>query len=407
MNTSFKILFMLEVLHDFYKGGACTDFKFIPTETTKQLLANYKALYKTVGNKLIVLLKVDENGKPFIQPKAEDKFCFYMELMNPLFMTISGMDSQSLSGRRFYFANLHQNKVNDGAGNDVLYLSKTIQPYQPAPFYNPGDFVKHNDVVYECIKLSPGGNTPGANSVFWISREKSQYAASTDLVQFITKHSVFPLAPDAASAQINIFKLNLANNLFDEQVMRQTIQFESAVKEVPVDLSILPEAKYRILINGKEFFVYSSNDAVYSNMFAVVELFNHLPNGNDFAFFLGNPDDGKLKDRLDVATGKNIMLTYTIRFANRLAFWKYVTPKKGVQSIDALPDHVFDANTNPADFFISKVPIALKEKPYEFKLNLFRQVSREPPLAPNPDIHASGMLTKTGQGYYCNIYLNY
>jgi hypothetical protein len=79
-----------------------------------------------------------------------------------------------------------------------------------------------------------------------------------------------------------------------------------------------------------------------------------------------------------------------------------------VKSIgDDPPADLFIPNADPADLFTSKTPIALREKPQEFKLNLIKAISRDPPLAPNPDVNASGMLTKEGEDYYCNIYLNY
>ena len=400
MTNNFKILFMAEVLHDFYKDGKCSDFRFIPTAETAKLLANYKALYKTLGNKLVVLMKTDGTGKPFVQPKTTDRFSFYMELMKPLFMTVSNLELNSLAGKRFYFTNLHQNKVNIAVNQAILYLSKEIAAHAGATNYLPGDFTKLANVVYECIQSSTGNTPPNAS--FWISREKKQYASVTDLLQFIPQQHTFPVAPAVATVNVSVFKLNLTNNLFDEQVLQQTMNFESTVANVLVNLSSLPEAKYKVLINAKEFFVYVSNDAVYKNMFGVVDLYHHLPNGNDFAFIDGA---GLLKDQF--VAGKNVWLNYTIRFANRLAFWKYLTPKKGVQAIDSNPDYSFSGNANPADFFTSARPIPLVEKPHEFKLTLFQPVSSEPPLAPNPDVHASGMLSKNGLDYYCNIYLNY
>jgi len=407
MNTLFKILFMAEVLHDFYEDGACADFKFIPTAETRQLLANCKAMYKTVGNKLIVLIQSDENGKPFIAPKAEDKFCFYVELMNPLFMTVSSLDAKAIAEKRFYFTNLNQNKVNTAAGNDLLYLTKQVPAYLAGSSYQPGDFVKDSNVVYECIKVSPGGNAPGPASAFWAVRDKNQYAAANDLLLFVPQQASFPVTPPAAAVTISVFKLNPVTDLFDLPAMEQLQNFENPVDKVQADLSVLKETKYKVLVNGTAYFVYISNDAVYKNMFAVVELYNHLPNGNDFSFFLGNPDDGKLKDLKDPVTGISSCLTFSIRFANRLAFWKYLSPKKMLKSIDSTPSGLFAGNANPADFFTSQKPIALKQKPYEFKLTLFNAISREPPLAPNPDINASGMLTKTGADYYCIIYTNY
>ncbi len=400
MTNSFKILFMTEVMHDFYKDGRCSDFRFIPATETAQLLANYKALCKTLGNKLVVLMKTDETGKPFVQPNSTDKFTFYMELMKPLFMTVSNLELNALAGKRFYFTNLHQNKVNIAVNQDILYLSKETAAYAGATNYLPGDFVKQANVIYECIQSSTGNTPPNAG--FWISRTKNQYASPTDLLQFIPQQHVFAVTPNAASVHISVFKLNLTNHLFDVLALEQTINFESAVANVLVDLSSLPEAKYRVLINAKELFVYVSNDAVYKNIFAVVDLYHHLPNGNDFAFLNGT---GKLKDQF--VGGKNIWLNYTIRFANRLAFWKYLTPKKGVLAIDSNPDYSFSGNANPAEYFTSAQPIPLVEKPHEFKLTLFQPISSEPPLAPNPDVHASGMLSKTGADYYCNIYLNY
>ncbi|MEJ8816356.1 hypothetical protein [Lacibacter sp. H407] len=400
MTTAFKILFTVDVLHDFYKEGNCTDFRFVPAAQTRLLLANHQALFKTVGNRLIVLIKCDETGRPFIPIAATAKFSFNLELMKPLFMTVSNLELQTLASKRFYFTNLHQNKVNVAVNTNVLYLSNSIDSYNGATNYLPGDFVKHAGIVYECIKESTGNTPPVAG--FWVSRENHQYASKNDMLQFITDQQNFTVSPDADQVVINVFQLNTATDLFDELVFEQVLNFEAPIKTVSVDLSKLPDATYRLMINAEERMVYKSNEAVYRNMFGVVELFNHLANGNEFAFFDAG---GLLKDQF--INGKNIWLNYTIRFANRLAYWTYLTPKKGVQVIDGNPKYSFTGNANPADFFTSAQPIPLTEKPHEFKLTLFQPVSSEPPLAPNPDVHASGMLSRKGTDYYCNIYLNY
>lgn len=400
MTNSFKILFMVEVLHDFYKDGKCSDFRFIPNKETEQLLRDCKALYKTVGNKLVVLMKTDEDGKSFVSPKSTDRFTFYMELMQPLFMTVSGLELASLSAKRFYFTNIHPNKVTVAVNKDILYLTEKIDGYDGGTTYHPGDVVEVSAVIYECIKESTGNIPP--NPGFWISREKNQYAAANDLLQFVPKQKSFSVSPASASINVSVFGLNTVNNKFDLLLQQQTFNYESSVTEVVVDFSSLPEAKYKLIINGKEMFVYVSNAAVYQNMFAVVDLYNHLPAGNDFAF---TDVAGKLKDQ--VVGGKNVWLNYSIRFANRVAYWKYLVPNKGVKIIDSGPHFSFSGNANPADTFTSQQPIPLSEQPYEFKLTLFESVSSEPPLAPNPDVHASGMLTKNGTDYYCNIYLNY
>jgi len=83
--------------------------------------------------------------------------------------------------------------------------------------------------------------------------------------------------------------------------------------------------------------------------------------------------------------------------------------KKGVKEFQIHPDYSFTGNAAPlpSDSFTSNLPIPLLEIPHEFKLTLFSPISSEPPLAANPNVHRSGMLTKIGSDYYCNIYLNY
>lgn len=401
MTTSYKILFMIELLHDFYRDGRCSDFRFIPTTETAVHLRNYNALCKTVGNKFIVLIKTDDTGKPFTEIKPEHQFSFFIELMKPLFMTVSNLDLNALAQKRFYFTNLHQNKVTLSPGNDVLYLSKAVESYNAITAYKPGDLVVSAGIIYECIASSTG-NLPAVPSTFWASRGKNQYASPDNLIQFVPQQYTFKVNPAAAVMNITVFALNITSNLFDKQVLQQTISFESAQQQVNIDFSSLPDGRYKVIINTNSYEVYISNTAVYQNMFGVVDLYAHLPAGNDFAF---TDAAGKLKDQ--IVASKNIWLNYTIRFANRMAFWKYVTPKKGVVAVGSNPDYSFTGNANPADFFISSKPIPLKEKPHEFKLTLLQPVSTDPPLAPNPDIHAPGMLTKNGSDYFCNIYLNY
>lgn len=399
MITTYKILFMVELLHDFYKNGQCTDFRIVPSAETALLLRNCKAFHKMIGNKLVVLIKTDTGGKPFIQPATTDKFTFYLELMKPLFITVSNIDENLLATKRFYFSNLSVNKVVVAPGNELFYLSQPITPFAAATNYKPGEFSTQAGTVYESIKTSAGVTPPDAAN--WISRNKNQYASKNDMLRFIPAVHTFSVAP-ATSIQVQLFALNTVTNVFDVNVYEKAFHYKENVNAVQVDLSHLQKAKYKAVINGVVQFVYISNEAVYNNLFAVVELFNHLPNGNDFSFFDAG---GLVKDK--IVAGKNVWLHFSVRFANRLAFWKYISSRKGIQAIDSNPAYSFAGNGNPADYFVSNLPVPLQETPHDFKLTLFQPVSSEPPPAPNPDVHASGMLTKAGNDYYCNIYLNY
>src|SRR6188768_522091 len=174
MITSYKILFMTELLHDFYADEKCTDFSCMPTPATAILLANYKAMYKTIGNKLVVLIKTGTDGKPFITPDPTEKFTFYMALQQPTFITVSNLAFNDLAGKRFYFTNVYQNKVTD-AGKVSLYASKQLPAFDATANYLPGNFVKQSNVVYEALKASTGITPP--NPANWISRKKNQYVS--------------------------------------------------------------------------------------------------------------------------------------------------------------------------------------------------------------------------------------
>lgn len=400
MTTSYKILFMVEVLHEYYSTKKCNDFRFVPSSQTLQLLKRYNALYKNAGNKLIVLLKDDGTGKPFIEPMPGDAFTFYMELMNPGFMTISSLNFPALSGRRFYFTNQNQNKVTNNPAPDELYLSTPVSNYQNAVSYKPGTFVKQGTVIYENTKASTGVQPP--NAANWFARQKNQFAQEQDLIQFITSVQTFKLSIPAAEVAISVFAYDGVSNDFTKKVLEQTQRFEQNVSSVTVDCSALTDARYKLVINGTIRMVYLSNEAVYNGHFATVEIF-HRPFA-DAAFNLLEAD-GTMKDKKP--GGTPVWLNYIIRFANRLAYWKYITRNKGVNAVEGTVDYSFAGNANPADFFLSQQPIPIQQKAHEFKLDLKKKISTEPPPAPNPDIHASGMLTEKDDDYYCNIFINY
>src|SRR5690606_799077 len=130
---------------------------------------------------------------------------------------------------------------------------------------------------YECIKTSTGNNPPAAE--FWLSRQQNEYASPADFVKFITQQQEFGISTPATDVTIIVYKLNPANNQFDEPALAQTQHFSSPVSSVQVNFSPLPDAKYRVVVNADEQWVYLSNEAVYNNVFGVVDLYNHLPDG--------------------------------------------------------------------------------------------------------------------------------
>src|SRR5688572_2363920 len=102
MTTKYKILFMVELLNEYYSNLQCKDFTIIASEETTRLLRNQHMLYKTVGNKLVVLIKVNtavsgpDVNTPFVPIGNDQKLLFYLDLQQPVFATVTNLDNTSL-----------------------------------------------------------------------------------------------------------------------------------------------------------------------------------------------------------------------------------------------------------------------------------------------------------------------
>jgi hypothetical protein len=409
MTTKYKILFMAELLHDYYSNQQCRDFDIIPSEETSRLLKSRRMMCKMVGNKLVVLVKVNTDGpdadKPFISISPEDKFLFYLQLNKPQFNTVTNLDSEKLrEGKRYYFTNLHQNDLNG-----VLNLTQQIIQVAGPASYLPGDFTADGlGNVFECIKSTTEANNPPA-AAFWQDRGKQQYVSTRDMLTVKTRVENFTLTTAAKIFTISVFGLNIVNNKYERSIPIKENQVTTDVdtKLVQVKLNELPPGRYKLKINADEFDLFIDDTVVYNNVFGIIEIFSHFANGTAFAFL---DNSGKVKDK--IVGGVPEWLRYKIRFANRLAYWKYNTPRHGVTAIDGGILYSFDPTpVGPGDknFFTSNKPIPLQESPLKFKVNVQSLSNDEDPFAPNPDPSLSGMLSRTEieKDYYCTINLNY
>jgi hypothetical protein len=410
MTTKYKILFMVEMKNDYYSNLQCTDFDIIPTDETKHLLKNRQMMCKAIGNKLVVLVKVKTFGpdtdKPFINMNPDDKFLFYLQLNKPQFNTYTNLDVEKLrEGKRYYFTNLYENKLDDD-----LSLTKQIVPVVGPASYMPGDFTADGvGTVYECIRSTTEINNPPPANTFWQDRGKQQYVSSRDMLAVKTRVENFTVTTAAKNFSIKVFGLNIANNKYDKEIKikENLVTSSEDTKQLQVKLTELLPGRYKVIINTDEFDLFIDDSAVYNNVFGVLEIFSHLGNGTDFAFF---DIAGKVKDKVTGITPE--WLRYKIRFANRLAYWKYNTPRHGVTAIDGGILYSFDPSpAGPGDknYFTSSKPIPLLETPWKFKLNVQSLTNDEDPFAPNPDPNLSGMLSRseTDKDYYCTINLNY
>lgn len=382
MMLRYAIVFTVEILHDYFANLKCEDLIIVPSRETADALKGHDMLFKAIGNKLILLTKTDDTGKPVILPDPSLKLCFYASINNVHFCNYTNIDYHPFGLTRFYFSTLNQTKVNT-----TLYLSKAIPQYSNTNAYAvgalAGDAPGNN---YEAIKSSSNSNIHAlAETAYWLPRGTAQYVNSNDAIQLAGDTYRFNTTP-ATDFTVNIYTLNTGTNVYDSLLINSTQHYPAVQTSIPIDLSLLQNGKYRIEVNGSSVLIYRDSNALAQNIFGLIELFNHLPPANSFSWF--------------DASGLPKQNNYTLRFANRSAIWKYIARSNDVT---AIKDNtaVYTFNHIPAStVFTSSVPIPFREQPLNtlfLESASFGQIS---PI-PNPPADRLGTITQDSDNYYC------
>ena len=389
MLLKYAILLKVEMLHDYYNDLRCPDLDFVPSRDTADALKGHDMLYKSIGNKLILLIKTDDTGKPIIVPNSSLKLCFYVNINNVRFANYTNINFHPFDATRFYFTNLNQTKVGTS-----LYLNTAVAQYNSANNYPVGALA--GDAMgnhYEAIKSSSSSNIHDtSNPGYWQPKGTAQYVNNGDGISLAGDTYLFHGTANT-DFTIHIYTLNTATSAYDNLLTTSTIHYPTAQPTVPVDLSLLKNGKYRIEVNGSSILVYHDKEAILQNCFGMVELFNNLPAANDFSWF--------------DATGLPKQSTYSIRFANRSAIWKYIARSGDVTAIKDNAS-VYTFNNVPAStVFTSSVPIPFKEQPLNSLFLESASLGNISPI-PNPPTDRLSTIIQGSDHYYCSEkHLNY
>jgi len=385
MKVTYAILATVSLQHDYYADGRCPDFEITPSAVTAGMLKGLGILTKTVGNTLILLIKVKDDGSTFLQLPQDVKLTFYLQLVLTNFVNYTNLPFQS--NAVFYLTNLYQ---NEQAG--TLFLNRPVPAFSNATAYAIGSLAAAGGKIYESVKpVAPGDPAPG-DAAFWYLRSGAQYVNDGDGLLLSDGNLKINTAP-AKAFDISVFSLNAASADYGVPAWSQRQSFPQDVAVITVNLD-LPPAKYRVVVNGTDHFVYVDKAATYARVSGILELYNPFPATDDFGWL----------DAAGVPKGTD----YVIRFANRLAIWKYITRTTNVTTIEntAAPG-TFAATPNPRQF-VSLMPLPLQQTPLktiQVKHNATVLGSR---LANPPPERIATYTDPDGNTYYCaEMYVNY
>jgi len=378
-------------------------------------------------------------------------FRFYLKIDDPTFYNYSNLNLFYGLNRKFYFSNLAKNKqsgnlylsvpvheynagsnyvpgdlVKDANGNvfeaikkissakknkltdaslwapkGLLHLAKPIEDHTAGKTYAPGDLVKEpgTDNIFEALKKHTSGNADGLKDIsLWASREQGQlqYPADNDLVDCCGENYLFKVATPVTKAEIAISRFNFDPGKPEYNVSAkesETKNFQNPVSQIPISFSGLNPGKYEIKINDEHKIVYYDPVLKAGNILGVIEIFNHLPENDDYSLLT---DEEKLKN-----------ITYNIQFSNRRVLWKYIRKDGKAKSITDTGEtgYVFKLN---GEEFVSVIPIPLSEGVLKtLKLEFNSRDFNIHPL-PNPRADHLGKFHQNDSDYLCSeVYLNY
>lgn len=395
MRNLYKILFTIDLLHDYYADGRARGLRLKPDDNTQKLFEGNKILFKQSGSQAIAAIKCDADGKPVAPADPSVVWRFYIESTDTAFLHYTKFHLQPGLNQRYHFHNLSGNSI--GPTN---FLHTVIEKYNNTNNYLPGDVAANNSgEVFEAIKSSNNDNRHALTQTdYWLSLGARQFVSKSCITEVSGAFYRFKTSTPATIFSVNIFAFDKETSDLTQLVLHpEDISLTKPSTEVLIDMQSLSPGEYYIDVNGEGRIIFYDPNLIYNGAFGVVELYNHLPSNDPFALFFTN--------------GKPQGTSFTIKFDARRVIWSYRTRTTEVQSITdtALADAMLFQKLDPPSKkqFISTIPVALSDTPVR-SLNLFSSRLSNISQVPNPTPSPPGTIEKDGDIFFtAEKFLNY
>lgn len=318
ISVNYQPLFTIELLHNYFASGACTDFIITPTARTVNVLNGYKIKTKQYGHKLFTAIQSDPSipagqpPKPFIIPGADMQLTFFLQLNNPLFFNYTALPFSNPANNIYYFTN-KSNNIHNGKN----LLSDDV-------------FVTEN-------------------------------AALT----WLPSRSTYQLPPHTPAVDIEVSKFDNPPDHFT-LVLSKHINLGTDASSFTLDLAALPPGKYKLKVNADEQIIYLNDELNSAQTFAVIDIYNDGTIQNNYQL-------------LDASRQLNAPL-FTVQFLSRSTIWKYVLLSDATNKLDPDFTYVDVGITEETGTYIfhktdiatiySATPIPLSETPLSLTLTI-------------------------------------
>lgn len=380
MSSLYKILFSVNLLHDYYADGKSRDFLVMPTQDCADILKNYRLIFRQIENRIILLAPVKQNGKDFkleFEILENTVFRFYLLIDNPYFLNITSLSGPDIKTQKLYCCNQNINTVGV-----VSFLTKPLEAYKKTTTYNQGSLVTDNNgIVFECLQKNPAGakSQPLTEGVFWKkTNTNNQYVTANDFVKF-SGNLLSDVLIDKASVILE--KYNPASGKMDFEIINETIDLNQNQSKILRLFSSAAPGYYRLTVNGNSNEMYVDSAMEARKSFAVVEILHQS----------ALQESMRVLDKNGNIQGKQ----FVIQFKNRSAVWKYnfnvFDPKYKISDTSDSPYSFSSAGNNS---LASDTPIPLTEQPLK-TLSLKKDTISILDKLKNPAIDRFSIITRT------------
>lgn len=408
INLKHAPFFTLTFLHDYFTNKQCSDVEVIPATDCQSLFNGLNVQWRNIGHEFRTWIKVNDIGGPFINNPlntppddtvyrkfyGQNIFRLYLKSRKNTFSNYTNISPAN--NKKYYFSNIAGNERNG-----ILYATTAVADHANATNYLPGHLVMEpgTNKVFEAItKHTSAAVAELADTNLWIGLPAAAYPTTNDQVEYSGGLYAFTLPAAVNRAEIDIygFDFNPATPGYTVAVGEKEIQYFNPGEEqsvITVKLSHLKPGRYKITINGTSKEIYYDPALQDESMLGVMEIFNHLPAANVYAFL----------NAVEVIQPKK----YTIQFPARRVLWKYTRKDGKAQSITDTGGtaYAFTLHTND---FVSQKPIPLAEAALTTLVLTFNTPDQKLAPLPNPPAGRLGKFNQAGYDYLCSeMYLNY
>lgn len=401
MDINYEIFFSIELLHEYFTSGITTDLVFVPSEDCLHLFNRMDVQWRQLDNRMVGFIRVNDLNEPYTNISSKNfrasfgqkVFRIYLVSKNSSFLNFTNLPTP-VPANILYFSNLSANPV---AGKNQL--TRKLNDFAAAQPYLPGNLVLKPATleVFESLTGYTSGTVADlGDPTRWATKGINAYPGPLDQIESTSGVYLFPLPAGTLSVVVQIFGFNYSTAIPDyDQLLAgpTTVYFDKPPDSYSVPLDGLPAGKYKVQVNATTKMIYYDPQVSASGAFAVIELFNHLPDTDGYAML----------SPVETVRGES----YTLQFANRRVLWKFVRRDATAITLSdtGATAYSFVLNT---DAFVSAIPIPLQETGISSLKLAFTPGHFDLAPLPSPSPARLVGFTQGGTNYLCaEMYLNY